>query len=564
MIAAPLILLAPFTGFAADTISLADSPAIINHVTLKNAVQIRVTSRGQRLFSDHLMDVLTNQGIVVNENYFPAFNYVSKAPIKLDDLAKNQPEQFAMLVKVREFFQQYLIGIQFKDFLPSVQVGSSEYVADISRLSLVTDEALMKSLGKPDGAVLAVELSVRNLQAEADGVTVKDLQNPWIGQVGVQAPQLSLASKDTPMIARMPFYVRVDDNGFLQFQALKIDENIDQIPVEVKYQKLLLPEIEYKIVGQEDAYHIKMNDTQFKQLVDDHLPDGIKLVRQYVRDFLQNDFTNMLNEKAQASLKKQLEQVQSIAAPNTPPGDTRPALSLGLSLKSLNLVNSQWSVVLDAFLEDTMYNQPTPFWPKSGARGVPTFNFDPNSYDVGIAVDRAVFNRAIQLATNRNNFKKLNLPSCPADNSKPMDIELRPGPSIDFNSKVMAKSALEAPIALNVEAFVTLPDDMKSKFGIPILKDRLHLGLKYQAIIKPTTPGSSQLSIYPTGIDIDSVLVYEDSLRFIGKLFAGKVLKEVKDQLSKPSKCDKNPPRCAGKFCAHQFSPWNPHRVRQN
>jgi hypothetical protein len=59
---------------------------------------------------------------------------------------------------------------------------------------------------------------------------------------------------------------------------------------------------------------------------------------------LQNELPKALNEKAQASLKEQLEQIQPVPAPNTQPGDTRPPFSLGLKLSKLNLVNSQWAV----------------------------------------------------------------------------------------------------------------------------------------------------------------------------------------------------------------------------
>ena len=246
--------------YSAEVMTLENHPVIKNPVWMKDAVQVRITPRGQKLFSEQLMQILTNLGVVINENYFPAFDYVSDTPIKIDELAKKQPEEFAMLLTVRQFFKQYLQGIQFKDFRPSLKIGNSEYLADFTRLSLVTDEGLMRSLGKKDGAVLSIEMSVRSLIAKSEGLVAKDLENPWIGQIGVTQPEVKLGSPDTPLVARMPFYVRVDENGILKFEALKIEENIDRVPIEVKYRKIILPEFEFKVVGQEQNYKIKLNE----------------------------------------------------------------------------------------------------------------------------------------------------------------------------------------------------------------------------------------------------------------------------------------------------------------
>ena len=523
--------------FGAEVLTLENHPVIKNPVWMKDAVQVRITPRGQKLFSEQLMQILTNLGVVINENYFPAFDYVSDTPIKIDELAKKQPEEFEMLMKVRQFFKQYLQGIQFKDFKPALKIGNSEYIADFSRLSLVTDEELMKSLGKTDGAVLSIEMTVRSLVAKSEGLTARDLENPWIGQIGVTNPEVKLGSPETPLVARMPFYVRVDENGILKFEALKIEENIDRVPIEVKYRKIVLPEFEFKVVGQPENFKIKLNEDEFKKIVDEHLPDGLKLIRKYVRDFLQNELPKALNEKAQVSLKDQLEQIQPVPAPNSKPDDPRPPFSLGLKLSKLNLTNSQWAVGLSAFMEDTSIMKQTPFWEKSGARGPPVFNhLDPKNYDLAIAVDRALFNRAIHLASNRKNFKKLE--TCPGQPT----VELLSGPAMDFNPSVTSTNDLEAPLSVYVDALVAVPEDMQKIWGIPILKDKLHLTMRFQAVIKPSAPGSAKLNIYAMGADLKTLHVDTDSLALIGKLFAGKVKSEIEKALSGGASCGSTEP----------------------
>ena len=261
------------------------------------------------------------------------------------------------------------------------------------------------------------------------------------------------------------------------------------------------------------------------------------MIRKYVREFLQNELPKALNEKAQASLKDQLEQIQPVPAPNSAPNDPRPPFSLGLKLSKLNLINSQWAIGLSAFMEDTSIMNQTPFWEKSGARAAPVFNhLDPKNYDLAIAVDRALFNRAIHLASNRKNFKKLE--TCPGQPT----IELLSGPAMDFNPNVTSTNDLEAALSVYVDALVAVPEEYRRIWGIPIIKDKLHLTMRFQAVIKPSAPGSAKLNIYAMGADLKTLRIDNDSLAMVGKLFAGKVRSEIEKVLSSGSSCGSTEP----------------------
>lgn len=517
--------------FAADTLAL-QHPAILNPVWMDNAVQIRVTPKGQKLFSDDLMLIISNLGLVINENYFPSFDYVSDESINIDELAKTQPEHFEMLIKVRQFFKQYVHGLEFKDFKPSLKIGNSQYIADIAKLSLVTDEELMKSLGKKDGAVLSIKISINSINAKVETITGTDLANPWMGQIGVLNPETTLGSPAIPLTVQMPFYVRVDQNGILQFEALKIEENLDQIPIEVKYQKIILPQFEFKVAGQEQIYKIQLNEEEFKKLIDLRLPGSLQVIRKYARDFMQNEFPKTLNQRAQESLKGTLEEIQPVPAANSQPGDKRPPFSLGLKLSTLNVVDSQWAVGLSAFMEDTSLSASTPLWSKSGARGPVNFNhLNPDKYDIAIAIDRAVLNRAVHLSANRKNFKKVE--TCPGQPT----IELLSPPAIDFNPRINSTNDLEAHLTAYIDALVVVPEEYRTKWGVPILKDKLHLSLKFQTVIKPTAPGSTSLSIHPTGPDLTTLVIDPNSLRTVGKIFVQKVRSEIEKILSSSASC---------------------------
>lgn len=519
---------------AVEFYRLEQHPAIKNPMWMKDSVQVQISPRGQRLFTENLTLLLSNLGVVINENYFPEFNYVSEKPININKLAKEKPKEFAMLMQVRQFFRQYLKGIEFKDFKPSVRLGPSDYIAQIEKLSMIADEELMKQLGKSEGAIFAIEVTISQLVANSDLVRAKDLDNPWLGEVGVKNPSIKIGTRQNPLKARMPFYVRVTREGGLFFEALKIEENLDLVPIEVKYGKLLLPEFEFKVSGQKQTYKVSLDDKEFGKIVDQNLPEALKLVRQYVRTYLQDEFPKMLNEHVQTALKNELEQIQNIPVAGSKPNDLRPPFSVGMKLSDVDLKDSFMIVKLDTFVEDTSLSAATPFWEKSGARGAPVFNhLDPKLYDIGVAIDRALFNRLVQLSFNRKNFSGME--TCPGN----PPIELANPPGIDFIKTNKPANDLETPMVMYIDALVKAPGDQTGSFFDP-LREKVRLKFKYQVILKPMAPGSTKLGIYSSKIDVNSLQVDDSSLTWLGRLVKSKVVSEIAKALSKDADCGNN------------------------
>jgi hypothetical protein len=507
-------------------------PALKSPVWMKDAIQVRITPRGQKLYAENFLTVLSNLGVVINENYFPAFEVKADQAISINELAKDHPEQFKMIQDTRDFIARGVRGIELKDFKPAVKLGPSEYVAEFNRLSIVTDEKLMRQIGKSEGAVLSLEFSISQLKALSTDIRVLDEENPWLGEIGVLNPSLRVGTKETPLVGRLPFYVRLDKNNDLLFEVLDVSANLDAVPIELSYRKLLLPSFELKVVGQDKVYQISLEDNEFKKIVDEQIPTGLKMVRDYARVYLQKEFPKLINEKVSEALKGELEEIQSLPAAGTTETDTRPPLSLGMKLTGLSLKDSHLGVNLSAFMEDTSFPGVGPqLWEKSGARGAPQFNHLPaDQYDLGIAVDRVVFNRLVHLSFNRNNFKAMG--TCP-DSPK---IELLSAPSIDAVPNDKSDDPTSTRVSANLDVLVDSPESVSRGLLAP-LKDKLHLKLKYNAFLKPVSPGSPKLGIYADSPQPGSLWVDDASLTWIGKLAKKKVLSEIYKVLSGDGGC---------------------------
>lgn len=517
--------------------SVQSHPALSQPSWMNSSVHVQITPRGQKLYAENFLAVLSNLGVVINENYFPAFEFKAEKPISISEMAKEKPEQFEMIQKARDFIARGVRGIELRDFKPAVKLGPSEYVAEFKKLSLITDESLMRKIGKTEGAVLSLEFSISQLKALASDIRVFDEENPWMGEIGVLNPSLNVGTRETPLTGRLPFYVRVDEKGQLVFETLDVRANLDSVPIELAYRKLLLPSFELRVVGQDKVYQISLEDAEFKKIVDEQIPTGLKLVRDYARQYLEVEFPKMINQKVSEALKGELEEVQSLPAAGTTPADTRPPLSLGMKLTDLQLKDSHLWVKLSTFIEDTSFPGPGPqIWKNSGARGAPVFNHLPtDQYDLAFAVDRVVFNRMVHLSFNRKNFKALE--TCPGDPK----IELLSAPALDAVKMNGSKDPLSAKISMAIDAQLDSPASVSSGLFAP-LKGKLHLKLKYMATLRPIRPGSTMLGIYPEGLEPGTLWVDEASLTWVGKLAKKKVHSEIIKVLSGEGGCGTSAP----------------------
>ncbi|MFN7263143.1 MAG: hypothetical protein ACK5UJ_04990, partial [Pseudobdellovibrionaceae bacterium] len=173
-------------------------PTTLDKKYIPGAVRLQVTPRGMSYFETRLQGILNNLGVNLDEGYFESFEWKSDRSYGFDDM-NLPPEKAELLGKVRLLLSKWLVGFSLKEIRPGLQVGDTQYRAQFSRFALVTDEKLMRSLGKTDGAVLAIELEVKNMNIQTNRVRAFDLNNQFLGQVGADQVQVGLGSVEKPL-----------------------------------------------------------------------------------------------------------------------------------------------------------------------------------------------------------------------------------------------------------------------------------------------------------------------------------------------------------------------------
>lgn len=492
------------------------NPSINDRHLLNKAVQVQVTSRGMKYFDNRLGDLLGNLGIKLDEGYFPTMTYTHDKDIDPRDYNDASPDTVKMYMQVRELLTNWLVGFSLNNHRPVIEIGESGYVAQFSRFGLVTDEALMKTLGKREGAILAIELEVKEMTVSTNSVIAWDMNNDFLGKFGFEDVTISAGDKKTPLKIRLPFYVRMNSVGGLDFEALDIQNNISEIPLAMKYKQLILPSVALEINGRK----YMMNNREMDKLLINQAPTILKKVRENLGEFAQKQLPRILNEKARQVLSGSLEQIQDMVPPGQEDNDRRPNFKWGLQLQNIGL-NKSLNIDLNAFVEDATNPQSAPT-AKQASRGAADLSLFPQeNFDIALSVDRALINRVLQLSYERKNFEEIR-------QSDGTSFKLMASPLIDY-VKTPAGVALKP-----TETFVKLRVSIENKPGSVFLKNTIIVDFDIIAKIRQLSDKTGmQLVLH--SIDTDSMYLDDKYISFAGSLFKGKVREGVKDELRKKS-----------------------------
>lgn len=486
------------------------SPLIGQKHIIQNAIRMQITPRGQKYFDTRLSAVLGNLGINPQEGYFPTQSFSAEKAFTLDQLKANGSEAAQVFLRVREMMTKWLVGFSLNDPRPTVEIGNSGYVAQFSRFGLVTDEATMSKLGKRDGAVLAIEMEIKKLNLNMKTVKAWDLSNPSLGKLQLDDVSVVAGSSANPIKLRVPFYIRITPTGDLEFQILEVANNLDKTDISVAYKKILIPQITVSIEGKSYPF----NTTEVDKMLVSKMPDILLNFRSQLDGFMKQQLPDLLNSKGKEYLAGALEQIQDMSPPGADDNDKRPNFKWGVKVSAIDLKKSL-NVSLHSYVEDTL-NPDVGLNNAYLSRGTPQMNALPmENYDVGLAVDRGIINRVMQLAFLRKNFEKIT-------QSDGSSFTLGKAPLIDYLAPVAGVS-LKAQ-----EALVKLHINMENKPDSTFLQDVIYIDLDIIARLRPCK-GGMQLGIVQ--LDVDSATMDSKYYSFLGSVMPGIVMNKIKDKL---------------------------------
>lgn len=484
---------------------------------IANAVQVKITPKGMQYFESNLQYLLGNLGISFNDGQFQPFEYRAKKSLSVEQSDLPQDTK-ALVTQIRNLLTQWFVGFPLQEIKPGIDVGNSGYTATFNRFALLTDESLMKSLGKKSGAVLAIELELQELNLNIDSVRVFDIgPGSVFGKIGFDKANIKLGNGKYPLKVRVPFYVDVDRNGLLQFQVLSLTENLNQVDIDFNYQNFISPKVTLEVNG----VKMELNQKTLEQEIASNLPEALRGLRGYLSDFTKKQLPALLNEKAKEALTGTLEEVNRLDPPGAPIDSDEPPFFWGLQLESLFQQNGI-GLQLKAYVEDP--KQPNAsLMQNSGSRSQVNLNdLDEKEYDVAMALDRAMINRILQLTYQRGLFSNL-------DVGGPGPMRLTAIPTIDFTSLPPGAKQFRGETFIKIFVKARVPKGTVTGFQTWGLKDQFELSFDLIAKMRKAKSGRGvEIQLY--SIDENSLWVNPQDLNF-GSAFVNvnqKVLEKLR------------------------------------
>lgn len=496
-------------------------PTVAQKHLMPAAVQVKITPRGLKYFEKNLSQILGNIGISLEEGYFGEMSYEAEKALKLEEL-ELPAETRELLVKVRSLLTSWLVGFPLKDIRPSIQIGETGYTAEFSRFALVADEDLLKRLGKREGAVLAAELEIKELNVNLSRIRAHDMNAKMLGEVGFDQARIKLGGGARPVKLRVPFYIRVNSRQQLEFEALKPSENFSEVDLEFKYRQLVVPTIVLEI----NNHRMELNKEQLERELQSNMPTLLKSARGFLSEFAGRELPALLNAKAKEALAGSLEEINKLDPPGAEPGKPVQPLLWGLQLEKISQ-SSGLSVQLQAFVEDPL-NPRTALLNGQGSRGPVRMDaLGSGEYDIAMSIDRALINRILQLSYNRKLFEKISV-------GEEGFLRLTSIPTVDFSDAPAGARLVRGEAFIRIKIRARVPQGSVKGFNSLFLRDNFEVAFDLIAKMRkiPYKGGAGGgVEIILADIDQSTLWLNPDDIRPAGKLLSGVVISGVKDRL---------------------------------
>ena len=492
----------------------------------QDAIGVEFTPRGESLFRNRFEHLITSAGISVRDGYFPTVDQESHDPIKLDEIAKTNPEMGKFVAQIRGILQEWFVGLEIKDPLLAIHLKQAGYHIDFTKLALIPDPDLLAQMNLRDGAAFRIEAEFSGLIGGADALAVEDKANDYLGSFGLSPLTFDIKPKNPAVLGRIsiPFAIQLGDEKERLVQMAPIRTNLQDLDLGLTYGNLTTPQITVSINGR----NFPLNPDRLKRLVDENLAQLMESAKKglgeglktFVPQYVQTALTSALTTS-------KLTQVVALPPPARPDGSKDPDFQFAIQPGHLEFVNRRLHVGVNASIIDTKRPRYAIVRSDNAASNSLQLGQIPeDKYDLMLTVDRGVLNRIMRLAYNRGYFNSM--PIDPKNNLKLLEV-----PTIDPAPPVAGRPTDRIPylrVHIVTEQAVT---GLKTTLVSSPAKVSFDVIAKLLPSKDPNKPG---MVVTLDSIDLQSSHVDDDSVTLLGSLFRGSIESGVRDELAKRSK----------------------------
>jgi hypothetical protein len=442
---------------------------------IHHAAGLYFTERGQSNLRGHIPSILKENGIEPSSGKIDTLEPVDLGTLPIDQ-PKKMPAQLRayrpVLVAVRDFLKEWITGIALKD--PHLEITAEEvtYLTRGLQIDIRADAARTREL-QIQGVVLTAGITLPSLEVRADRIAARDLNNPFLGEVAVDHPSLSLPPQSPALKLMIPVQIEAASKGQLRINVLgdQVTSNLAELQFKLSHDpKIELPRVKLTINDQTSTLDL----ASARKLIRSKEAMVVKKLQKSLAEsagqLIQTKVASLSQDLLQAGYQDRIEiTAPGQAPPGSPNAKTGP-LMLGLRVSDVGLTDDHVFAELEGNVEDPQ----SAVIPNlhNGFVSRPAFNgLRPTDYDAALVLSQAVINRVMELAFRRGNFRKFDIGSP----GKPRYAKIVNAPYFVDGSDPFGRGLMHVTLEMT-------PEGIEQRIG---LSSPFQISLDIQASLRP-------------------------------------------------------------------------------
>lgn len=472
-----------------------------NKLPLTNAIGLAITPKGQAYFKENLPALLESNNIEIGNIYFPGTEIVGE-DTKTEDLV-DDPELKDIIMKAKDLLNRFFEGLEIDSHRLKLGVEDILFKAQWEEVALDLLPPTTSELKSNYTAIFNLRFAAKNIQVNVSKIRGSDLNNPWLGELGIDQFELSTKEESRPLEIELNLGFYQESRGKFRIDVLTPNTNLDELILGYGFSSpLLLPKVEVQINGRK----LRLRNEEIEKLLLEEQENILGRVKSLLQEKMETELPETLGTIINETLDKGFKEVNQMSPPGSP-SENEPKFVWALGLQEVKYQQGNLLLDFDARFDDTIRGTGQAL-SKSHMASAPANLIDSRSgaSDFIFSLNQGVLNRVIQLSSERGYFNEIALESGES-------IKLVKTPYLNMKGTKGIKMGLE------IEYQVT-------GFAAVFVKNPIHINFDLNLAFPISEDGKVKMVV--DSIDLESAKVEDKYIR----LFGSKVRAAVKEKLA--------------------------------
>jgi len=476
----------------------------INHV-----IGLYVGPNGLNILEHNIDKIMEINGFSSNSYFIESISR-NLGLTHFNDMVPN-PKLQQLAAQVRQNFKKFFRGITIKDSHEfEVNVEGIDISGEWEKVGVkVLGNSTLEDPNYKSGVRLLLEAKARQLRISVDKARVKDLQHPFLGDIGVDGFFLELVDGEkNPFTVNLVTELFLKENSGFDVKMGEIGINIKDVGLNTGFRTpMALPTVEVRINGRR-AF---LKNDEIEKIIRGQLPKLIEGLRKSLKQNIDEKLIPLAKEKATEFLAKPHVEINEMEPVGLEVGKRDVNYRWGIFADKVEVMTGPiLHVGLGGYVYDPKFRNDIAVPQDSVAQNPPLAQTFKNvQFDLALAINQGLFNRMLQYGHRRMYFSNMKTKS-----GDKLDLVTYP------KVNMIGKGTAQKPVTMRISTKYPVTGIQKIFVRSPI-----EITMDLEVEFNKTADGKYPMTL--KGIDVDTAHVPDKFIRIFKGLVRSQIKKKV-------------------------------------